>query len=216
MNYTELLTDIADIVVICGGVAASIRFIQAVRRARSQRPYTQTQQNQVTNKTKMADYLFRIEWRFRLSEKDALFTYFFGWVFLSLAFLGFINASDMSRLDLNVDLAHKILYLIVGLAVVGCSFIFRDYSILFCLYNCVLGTAFLIIAGAGFIYPSFYVNYNLFAFTYTNRADTIIHLIIGILALLLGSFTLIEELSLRRFRREVQQAQLKAWNDSQR
>ena len=106
-----------------------------------------------------------------------------GVVFLIIGILGLIFAPTHGTiLGLEVDLVHNLVHLVTG--ILGIAAAMTGWSRLF---NQVFGIIYLLLGLAGLI-PSLYFGGRLLGLIHINTADTVLHLVVGVVAAGVGFF----------------------------
>jgi hypothetical protein len=106
-----------------------------------------------------------------------------GVVFLIIAILGLLlDTTGGYLLGFQVDLMHNIVHLLTG--ILGLWAAFGGWSRIF---NRVFGIIYLLVGIAGLI-PALYIGGKLLGMMAVNGADNVLHLVVGIVAALVGFF----------------------------
>jgi len=106
-----------------------------------------------------------------------------GIVFLIVGILGLIlDTTSGSLLGFDVDLVHNLVHLLTG--VLGLAAAFTGWPRRF---NQIFGIVYLLVGIAGLI-PALYFNQRLLGLMHVNAADNVLHLVVGLLAAVVGFF----------------------------
>jgi hypothetical protein len=106
-----------------------------------------------------------------------------GIVFLIIGILGLIlDTTSGSLLGFDVDLVHNLVHLLTG--ILGLAAAFTGWSRRF---NQIFGIIYLLVGIAGLI-PALYFDQRLLGLMHVNAADNVLHLVVGLLAAVVGFF----------------------------
>jgi|ERR1700737_2555521 putative Ca2+/H+ antiporter (TMEM165/GDT1 family) len=106
-----------------------------------------------------------------------------GIVFLIVGILGLVlDTTSGSLLGFDVDLVHNLVHLLTG--VLGLAAAFTGWPRRF---NQIFGIVYLLVGIAGLI-PALYFNQRLLGLMHVNAADNVLHLVVGLLAAVVGFF----------------------------
>ena len=106
-----------------------------------------------------------------------------GIVFLIIGILGLIfDTTSGMILGLQVDLVHNLFHLVTG--ILGIAAAYTGQSRLF---NQVFGVIYLLLGILG-LFPGLYFGHRLLGIMHVNGADNVLHLVVGIVAVLAGFF----------------------------
>jgi hypothetical protein len=114
---------------------------------------------------------------------NRVLTLVLGILFTWLGFFGFFVSLSMTAGMLfvfDVDLVQNLFHLITGLLALVATF--AEWSRLF---NRIFGVIYLILGIAG-LFPVLYIGGSLFGITHVNVADSMLHVVVGLVACIIG------------------------------
>lgn len=114
---------------------------------------------------------------------NRVLTLILGIVFTWLGFFGFFVSLSMTAGMLfvfDLDLVQNLFHLITGLLALVATF--AEWSQLF---NRIFGVIYLILGIAG-LFPALYIGGSLFGITHVNAADSLFHIVVGLITCIVG------------------------------
>ena len=114
---------------------------------------------------------------------NRVLTLIVGMLFTWIGFFGFFASVSMAAgrlLVFDVDLVQNLFHLITGLLALVATF--ADWPQLF---NRIFGVIYLLLGIAG-LFPALYIGGSLFGITHANVADTVLHIVVGLIACFVG------------------------------
>lgn len=109
-----------------------------------------------------------------------------GVIFTLLGLIGLLVAPSMAKgnvLGFDVDLVHNLFHLVTGVLGLFAAYSGPSWSKR---YNQVVGIVYLIVGVLGLFYPALYFHGRLLGIMHVNAADHVLHLLVGIIATVVG------------------------------